>query len=183
MMARWRRAPALACVLAVGLTLCACDNLERQRKSRDQAASDFFPNGQVQQVPPKGTQARGDGARRAELAERPTLTPELLRRGQDRYQVYCTPCHGVAGDGHGTVVARGFPAPPDFTEPRLLTVPDGYIVSVITNGYGQMYSYAARVGPVDRWAIAAYIRALQLSRHAPVADLPVEDRKTLEQAP
>lgn len=182
-MAMQRCGLALACLMTLGLSLGACDNMERQRKSRDQAASDFFLNGQVQQVPPKGTQARGDGARRAELTQRPAMTSELLRRGQDRYQVYCTPCHGVAGDGHGTVVARGFPAPPDFTEPRLLAVPDGYIVSVITNGYGQMYSYAARVGPVDRWAIAAYIRALQLSRHAPVAGLPPEDRQALEQAP
>lgn len=170
-------------VLAVLVGIAGCDNLERQRKSRDQAASDFFPNGQVQQVPPRGTIARGDGARQQTLATRPAMTAELLQRGQDRYQVYCTPCHGLAGDGHGTVVARGFPAPPDFTEPRLLAMPDGYFVNVITNGYGQMYSYAARVAPADRWAIAAYIRALQLSRHAPAGQLSAEDRQALGAAP
>jgi mono/diheme cytochrome c family protein len=175
----------LLTVLALGLALglAGCDNLERQRKARDQAASDFLPNGQVQQRPPAGTVARGDGARRAQLSERPPLTAELLQRGQERYQIYCTPCHGLAGDGHGTVVNRGFPAPPDFTEPRLLAAPDGYFVNVITSGYGQMYSYAARVAPVDRWAIAAYIRALQLSRHAPAEQLPAEDRQALEAAP
>ena len=171
----------LALSLLVGVA--GCDNLERQRKARDQAASDFFPNGQVQQRPPAGTVARGDLARRAQLTQRPAMTAELLERGRDRYQVYCTPCHGIAGDGHGTVVARGFPAPPDFTEPRLLAMPDGYFVNVITNGYGQMYSYAARVAPLDRWAIASYIRALQLSRHAPAGDLPPEDRQALEGAP
>ncbi|WP_263262301.1 cytochrome c [Pseudomonas sp. RIT-PI-S] len=170
-------------IAAMVVALVACDNLERQRKARDQAASDFFPNGQVQQAPPPGTVPRGAAAREAELRQRPALTAELLQRGQDRYQVYCTPCHGLAGDGHGTVVARGFPAPPDFTEPRLRAAPEGYFVNVISNGYGQMYSYAARVAPVDRWAIAAYIRALQLSRHAPVGQLPAEDRQALEHAP
>lgn len=171
------------CALAVLASLNGCDNLERQRKARDQAASDFFPNGQVQQQPPQGTVARGDGLRRAQLSQRPPLTEALLERGRERYQIFCTPCHGQAGDGHGTIVARGFPAPPDFTEPRLLAVPDGYFVNVITSGYGQMYSYASRVAPVDRWAIAAYIRALQLSRHAPVEQLPAEDRQALGEAP
>jgi len=163
--------------------MCGCDNLERQHKNKDQSTSAFLPNGQTAQTPPEGTVARGDGARQRQLTERPPMSDELLSRGEDRYQVFCTPCHGVAADGHGTVVARGFPQPPDFTEKRLLEAPDRYFVEVIGNGYGQMYSYASRVAPADRWAIAAWIRVLQQSRHASLDRLPETDRQALQALP
>jgi mono/diheme cytochrome c family protein len=91
-------------------------------------------------------------------------------------------CHGLAGDGDGIVPARGFPHPPSYAEPRLVAAPPSYIVDVITNGHGVMYPYADRVSPADRWAIAAYIRALQTSLATPAAALPPEDRAKLAEA-
>jgi mono/diheme cytochrome c family protein len=99
---------------------------------------------------------------------------DLLDRGQERFMIYCTPCHGMRGDGDGMAVRRGFPAPPSFVDgeqgERLRNVPVGHFYGVITNGIGRMYPYAAQVTPEDRWAITAYIRALQLSQHATAAD-------------
>jgi mono/diheme cytochrome c family protein len=106
----------------------------------------------------------------------------LLLRGQDRYNVYCSPCHGRTGDGNGMVVQRGFKAPASYHTDRLREQPVGYFYDVITNGFGAMQDYSAQVAPRDRWAIAAYIRTLQFSRHATVADVPAERRGTLEAA-
>jgi mono/diheme cytochrome c family protein len=133
------------------------------------------------QAPPDGTVARDDPAPDA-LTDRPAMTADLLARGRERFGIYCAVCHDAAGTGHGTVPARGFPTPPDFGEPRLVAAPSAYFVEVITHGHGVMYPYADRVMPADRWAIAAYIRALQLSRDAAVADLPAEDRPRVEEA-
>lgn len=172
-------------LLPVGLLiwLVGCDDMAQQPRADAQEASEFFPDGKVNQRPPAGTVARGDLAWEAVLAERPLLTTSLMQRGRERYDIYCVPCHGVAGDGNGTVVNRGFPKPPDLALPRLVAAPDRHIMDVIAHGYGQMYSYAARVLPADRWAIVAYIRALQLSRRAEVASLPEIDRNTLERLP
>jgi mono/diheme cytochrome c family protein len=104
----------------------------------------------------------------------------LLQRGQDRYSIYCMPCHSPAGDGDGLVVRRGFPAPPTFHQDRLRAVPDRHIYDVITHGYGVMLPYADRVEPADRWAIVAFIRALQLSQHADAAALPPDVRAQLD---
>lgn len=109
------------------------------------------------------------------------LTLELLRRGQEQYAIYCSPCHGPRGIGNGMIVGRGFPAPPSYDLPRLRQAPVGYFFDVITNGYGVMYSYNDRVAPADRWAIAAYIRALQRSRHAVLADVPETQRAGLKE--
>jgi mono/diheme cytochrome c family protein len=95
----------------------------------------------------------------------PPLTLALIQRGQQRYRIDCTPCHSELGDGHGMVVQRGFPAPPSLHIDRLRQAPTQHFYDVITHGYGAMYSFAGRVAPADRWAIAAYIRALQLSQH------------------
>ena len=92
------------------------------------------------------------------------ITPEVLQRGQQRFNIYCAPCHGGMGDGKGMIVQRGFATPPDYTIPRLVNAPVGHFYDVITNGYGAMYSYAARVPVDDRWAISAYIRVLQQAR-------------------
>lgn len=104
-----------------------------------------------------------------------TLTQELLDRGRQQYDIFCAPCHGLTGDGDGPVVQRGFPAPPSFHEERLRRAAAGYYFDVITNGFGAMFSYAGRVSPTDRWAIIAYVRALQLSQGVPVEQLPPED--------
>jgi mono/diheme cytochrome c family protein len=109
----------------------------------------------------------------------PPLTLALLQRGQERFRIACVPCHSELGDGQGIVVQRGFSPPPSYHTERLRGMPTRHIYDVITNGYGAMYSFAARVTPQDRWAIAAYVRALQRSRDATVADLTDEQRKAL----
>ncbi|HZT42386.1 MAG TPA: cytochrome c [Chthonomonadaceae bacterium] len=100
------------------------------------------------------------------------LTRALLLRGQQRFDIYCSPCHGYAGYGNGMIVQRGFPAPPSYHSDRPRKAPIGHFFDVMTNGYGLMYSYADRVTPEDRWAIAAYIRALQRSQDATTHDVP-----------
>jgi len=111
------------------------------------------------------------------------VTLEVLQRGQQRFNIYCSPCHGYDGKGDGMIVQRGFSPPPSYHIQRLRDAPIGHFVDVITNGYGQMYSYAYRVKPEDRWAIAAYIRALQLSQNASMDDVPAGEQQTLQEAP
>jgi mono/diheme cytochrome c family protein len=106
----------------------------------------------------------------------------VLERGQERFRIYCTPCHGELGDGRGMIVRRGFNPPPPYYSEELRKKPIGHFFDVMTRGYGTMYSYAARVPPRDRWAIAAYIRVLQLSQYAVAASLPAEDRNLLPAA-
>jgi mono/diheme cytochrome c family protein len=103
------------------------------------------------------------------------VTRALLARGQQRYNIYCAPCHGRSGDGAGMVVQRGFPAPPSYHTERLRRAADSHFYQVISDGYGVMYPYADRVTPHDRWAIVAYIRALQLSQHATRDRLDAQD--------
>ena len=159
--------------------LAACDEMSHQKRYDSYEASALFRDGKSLQAPPQGTVARGDPAWSAALAQRPALTIDLVERGRGRYGIDCMPCHDAAGYGHGTIPNRGFPQPPSFHDPRLRAVPPEYIVDVITHGHGVMYSYADRVAPSDRWAIAAYIRALQLSQQAPVAALDDSERATL----
>ncbi|HEY3563445.1 MAG TPA: cytochrome c [Casimicrobiaceae bacterium] len=102
-----------------------------------------------------------------------------LERGRERFDIYCSPCHSIAGDGDGMVPRRGFPHPPSYHIARLRNAPDAHFYNVITQGYGMMYSYADRVAPADRWAIVAYIRALQLSQDARIDDVPPEHRAEL----
>jgi hypothetical protein len=112
------------------------------------------------------------------------VTAEVLARGRERFEIFCTPCHGRTGWGDGMVVRRGFKRPPSFHEERLRNEPPGYFFGVITQGFGAMSSYAAQVPVRDRWAIIAYLRALQLSQHATLEDVPPEARaKLLEAAP
>ncbi|HKZ11801.1 MAG TPA: cytochrome c [Rhodanobacteraceae bacterium] len=107
------------------------------------------------------------------------ITPQLLARGQQRFNIYCAPCHSRAGDGDGMIAERGFPHPPSYHTAALRNAPDSHFYKVITHGYGVMYPYADRISPHDRWAIVAYIRALQLSQHAPKSDLSAEDLQKL----
>jgi mono/diheme cytochrome c family protein len=120
--------------------------------------------------------ARGPSLARADAAASGYTNPipitlPFVARGRDRYDVYCAPCHSRTGDGDGMIVRRGFPAPPSYHSERLREAPDSHFFKVISDGFGVMYPYADRITPEDRWAIVAYIRALQLSRHASGADL------------
>lgn len=108
------------------------------------------------------------------------LTRELLRHGQERFDIFCSPCHDRTGSGNGMVVQRGYRRPPSYHTDRLRQAPIGHFFDVITNGFGVMQDYAAQIPPTDRWAIAAYIRALQLSQNATLADVPPEPRRQLE---
>lgn len=155
-------------LLSVLLLLSACDDMSNQPR-------------QKQYTPEVGPAPRAPGV--VQYDSKPTPVPPvtlaLLQHGQQQFRIFCTPCHSELGDGNGMIVQRGFPHPPDYTDPRLLEAPVQHFVDVITNGYGIMYSYADRVPVSDRWAIAAYIRALQLSRHAPVAELTAAERSRL----
>jgi mono/diheme cytochrome c family protein len=107
----------------------------------------------------------------------------VLRRGRERFDIYCSPCHARTGEGDGMIVRRGYRRPPSFHDDRLRTVAVGHFFDVMTNGFGAMPDYAAQVKAEDRWAIAAYIRVLQLSAHASLAEVPDAARATLDQAP
>jgi mono/diheme cytochrome c family protein len=167
-------------ILAAALVCAGCDEMVRQPKAPVYGRSDLFPGGAAMQPPPAGTIARDQAAFDQALALRPSMTPALLARGRERYRIYCSPCHGLAGDGHGVVPARGFPQPPDFRAEPLRSAPPQLIVDTISHGYGVMYAYGDRVAPSDRWAIAAYIKALQFSGAAPEGALPADDRARVE---
>jgi mono/diheme cytochrome c family protein len=165
----------------LALLASACkQEMSRQRKYETYEAAPIWPDGSSARPLPAGAVARGDLAREAAATVPPPVTPALLQRGQERFGVYCAPCHGPAGDGDGMIPRRGFPHPPSYHTARLRAAPAAYIFDVITHGYGVMYSYAARVEPADRWAIIAYIRALQLSRGGvELASVPPDARARL----
>ncbi|WP_425324379.1 c-type cytochrome [Methylobacterium frigidaeris] len=158
------------------LALAACDqaNMVSQPKSKTWDSNPFFPQGQTMRLPAPGTVARKSPDR--PVPQPASASHALLARGQERYDVFCTPCHGGAGHGDGLIVQRGYPRPPAFDEARLRAAPAQHLYDVISNGKGNMLPYAAQVPPADRWAIVAYIRALQLSQGATLASLPAEDR-------
>ncbi|QQN62942.1 cytochrome c [Bradyrhizobium diazoefficiens] len=172
-----------AIIIAFAGLLAACDqNMDEQPRYSEYSRAPLF-RGSVLRRPPANTIARDDLEREKAAATRPRLTPELLARGRQRFGIFCSPCHGAGGDGTGIVVQRGMPRPTSYHDERLLAADDQHFFDVITNGYGAMYSYAARVPPADRWAIVAYIRALQLSRHASLDDVPADERARLESSP
>lgn len=159
---------ATACA-AVTLALAACDeNMVQQPRDDAYEETPLFADGKVMQAPPAGTVAR-DAAERAAAVQRPPMSLALIERGRERYEIYCSMCHGYDGAGGGVVPSRGYPRPPSYDEARLRAAPTAHFYDVITHGYGVMYAYADRVAPADRWAIAAYIRALQASRPPPAA--------------
>jgi mono/diheme cytochrome c family protein len=159
--------------LPAALLLCGCGvSMIEQPKLKTYAPTKLWADGTSARPLPADVVAEGDGALAAEAAMPPAASDGLLARGRERFNIYCAPCHGLAGDGDGIIVAHGFPQPPSYHIERLLAAPAQHFYDVITRGYGVMYSYADRVDPHDRWAIAAYIRALQLSRRATVAQVP-----------
>lgn len=153
-------------VLLVAVTLAAC-NEEQDLQIRYRTESESvqpWPSGSEELTPPDGVVAQDDVALDAAVTNPPPVTAQLLQRGQERYGIFCSPCHGLDGDADGIIVARGFPKPPSYHSPQLRSAPAQVFFDAITNGYGAMYSYADRVPAQDRWAIIAYIRALQLSQ-------------------
>jgi len=181
----------IACTTAA-LCLCAgCQYLRQdmadQPKNRPLSPSEFFADGRSERPLVENTVARGS------IADDPLTVPKdsnafplpvdwkLLERGEERYNIFCSPCHGLQGDGNGMIAMRGVKRPPSYHQDRLRQSPNGYFYDVITNGFGQMYSYSAQIPPRDRWAIIAYLRALQLSRNAKVAELPAELREKVSQ--
>jgi mono/diheme cytochrome c family protein len=180
----WSRATRVW-LLAGLLALVACrQDMHDQPKFKPLAQSDFYPDLRSARPPVEGTVARGQLREDAyfytgKIGENPgdylpfPATVELVERGQQRYNIHCAPCHSRLGDGNGIVPSRGFPRkPPSFHDQRLRKVPLGYLFDVMTNGFGIMPEYASQISPRDRWAIVAYLRALQLSQGATAADLP-----------
>lgn len=174
-----RAAVLLFCALAA----CTRSNMDSQPKYHEYMPAGLFPDGRVLQAPVPGTVARGDLARAQETRQKPIVTVQLLARGREQYDVFCAPCHDRAGTGAGIIVQRGFPRPPSMHQERLRSADDQHLIDVIARGYGAMYSFADRVQPRDRWAIVAYLRALQLSQNAELADVPDAQRAAMERAP
>lgn len=184
------RAVALA---LVALVFVGCrQDMHDQAKYEAYEVSDFFADGQASRLPVPGTVARGwlredphlyrgigaDGGFATTLPM--PLSRDLVERGRERYDIFCSPCHGRTGDGQGMIVQRGFKQPASLHEARLQDMPYGYFFDVMTHGFGEMSSYAAQVPVEDRWAIASYVRALQLSRQVDVTQLNDADRRQLE---
>lgn len=188
------RFPRFLVLSVSALALASCRqsiDMYNQPRVKPYRASAFFEDGSSARPPVAGTVARGFlnedaafyrgmGPDGKFVAESPVpITRALVLRGRERFDIYCSPCHGRTGEGDGMVVRRGFKRPPSLHVDRLRAERAGYFFDVVTNGFGEMNGYAAQVPPGDRWAIAAYVRALQLSRHAPAALLADADRKEL----
>jgi mono/diheme cytochrome c family protein len=178
----------LICVLAI---MGCRQDMHDQPKYEPLERSTFFGDERSARPMVEGTVARGHLRDNPEYFTGKTgeafvttfpleVTEELVQRGQQRYEIFCTPCHGVVGDGTGMVVRRGFKKPPSFHIDRLRQSPPGYFYDVMTNGFGVMSSYAEQIPVKDRWAIAAYVRALQLSQNATIDDVPADKRQELE---
>ena len=185
----------LLCGLSV-LLLPGCEKGERnmydQPKYGPLVESTLWPDGQSARPLEPGVIAYSAGAlagsssgREGDLAqpvrEPPMVTMQSLRRGRERYDIYCAPCHSVSGDGDGMVVRRGFPTPASLHSAPLRAASDAHLFDVITSGSGTMYAFADRIGPADRWAIVAYVRALQRSQHASIDDVPAPERRALQE--
>lgn len=181
----------VACLALIVVLLAGCRlDMHVQPKYLPYEPTNFFADGRSERQPVPGTVARGE-LRIDELLYSGTengvesnrfpfpITRADLERGRERYNIYCTPCHDYTGSGHGMIVQRGFPEPPSYHIQRLREAPVGHFYQVMTNGFGAMYSYAARITPADRWRIAAYIRVLQLSQNATINDVPDADKAKL----
>ena len=182
----------LACIGllgAVGLATGCRQDMHNQPRYKPLAATEFFGDGRSARPTIPDTVARGqlrlDQARYTGKVNGKDVDYFPIQishgdvlRGQERFTIYCSPCHGRLGNGHGMIVSRGLRQPPSYLDPRLINAPVGHFFDVMTNGYGAMYSYASRVSADDRWRIAAYIRALQLSQDAPPQVAEDYERKT-----
>lgn len=187
-----QRLGILAAVAATSIVAGACrQDMHDNPRYEPLEASSFFTDGRSERLPVTHTVPRGflhhdehlyTGKIGGQLADTLPVAPSeaLLARGRERFNVFCSPCHGRLGRGDGMVVRRGFRPPPSFHSDRLRQAPVGYFFDVISHGFGAMQDYAAQVPVADRWAIAAYIRALQVSQHASVDDVPAGKRALLD---
>ena len=184
------RADGILAAACAALALAGCyQKMKDQPRCEPLGPSRLFADGKCARDPVPGTVARG--AARDPLATLDAnsdrlpvpLTPALLARGRERFDIYCSPCHDRVGTGGGMIVRRGYTAPPSFHIDRLRQAPVGHFVDVMVHGWGAMPPYVAQVTPADRWAIAAYIRALQRSQHARLDDVPPEARGRLAAEP
>ena len=187
------RAIQAAAVLVLFSAACRQDMHDQPRYTALKP-SPFFADGSSARSPVAGTVARGD-LRDDELlytgkqGEEPStvfpfpIDDAVMERGRERFDIYCSPCHGRTGTGDGIVVQRGFTKPPSLVTDRLVEAPPGHFFEIITNGFGAMPDLASQVKTDDRWAIAAYIRVLQLSAHAALDDVPAAERAQLDRAP
>ncbi len=167
-------------------------NMDIQEKYLAQGESKFFANGSNMRVPVDGTVSRenlrnddaffrGMNSKGEFIKKMPVeITMQLLNRGEQRFNIYCSPCHSRLGDGKGIMVSRGYVPPPSFHIDRIRQMPDGQIFDVITHGIRNMPAYRYQVPPADRWAIIAYIRALQRSQEATIKDIPEEMREKVK---
>jgi mono/diheme cytochrome c family protein len=182
-------------IVGLSLALGACRQDMHDAPSYDPLQeSTFFTDGRASRTLVANTVARGQlredehlftGKINGQLAtEFPMpVTAEVMARGQERFNVFCSPCHGRTGEGNGMIVQRGFRQPPSYHEDRLVEAPPGHYFDVMTNGFGAMQDYSAQVPVTDRWAIAAYIRALQFSRRATMNEVPADRRAEMDAAP
>lgn len=173
------RASAILAAVVL-LAVAGCDQMADQNKYEPYEPAPEWPDNQSAREPVAGTVARHEPIEPPPRQLPMPLTRELLERGRRQFETNCTPCHGQVGYGQGMVVQRGFPEPPSLHSEHLRQAPLRHFYDVITDGYGVMYSYAARVPPEDRWAVAAYIQALQLSQNGRPADLTPAQRRKLE---
>ncbi len=167
-------------------------NMDTQPKYKAQAESKFFDNGAAMQTPIEGTVAMGrfrDGDafysgkdEKGNFVKNVPMTVSMssLMEGQERYDIFCSPCHSRVGDGKGIMIKRGYVPPPTFHDDRIRNMPDGQLYDVITNGVRNMPSYRHQIPPDDRWKIVLYLRALQRSRNATIKDVPVELRDKIK---
>lgn len=190
-----RRGRSLVALATLGLAaaLVGCTDMKDQSRYEPLEASSFYADGQSARPLVEGTVARGQlrdddrfhrglGPDGKFVEDFPLpVTAELLARGRERFDIFCSPCHDRTGAGNGMIVRRGYKRPPSFHEARLRQVAPGYVFDVMSNGFGQMASYAAQVPVRDRWAITAYIRALQLSQYSPASNVPTDVRRRLDQ--
>jgi mono/diheme cytochrome c family protein len=193
---------ALLALAAMSLIAGCRQDMQNQPKFIPLRSSEFFPDQRSARYPVPGTVRRLDQRELDAGALDPAsyyltgkhgtafgnempypLTRDVLARGQNRYNIYCTPCHDMVGDGRGMIVQRGFKHPPTFHQQRLRNAPVGYFYDIMSNGLGAMPDYSTQLKPADRWAVAAYIRALQLSQHARAEDVPGGAEKLKEAKP
>jgi mono/diheme cytochrome c family protein len=184
------RTAGLAAMLAVTATACRQD-MHDAPKLEPLEKSEFFQDGRASRQLLANTIARGklkedkllfagrDGDAISETFPFP-VTEGVVARGRERFNIYCSPCHAQTGEGNGMIVQRGYKQPPSFHEERLRVMPAGYFFQVMTNGYLTMPSYSLQVSPEDRWAIAAYVKALQLSRNVSASELSADERAKVD---
>lgn len=168
-------------------------NMDNQPKYKAQAESNFFEDGSAMRQPVAGTVAQGElraddalflgkDSRSNFIKSNPReVNIQLLDRGQERFNIYCSPCHSRVGDGKGIMIQKGYVPPPTFHDDRIRQLPDGQVFDIITNGIRNMPSYAHQISVKNRWAIVAYLRALQKSQNAAIDDIPAELRESVKE--